>query len=155
MVNESNRESIWSVPQGTIHVFLVLFVLQFLSGTFFVSLRLVQKSTVWPDGAIHLWQYVAPLAIASAASAIVLTEMGLFVYKFLEFLWSRVVVLASAFSEYLRRRSERAARTPKAVAPKKVDFNSRDTPPRAFGGGPPSPSRPVVRDSEPRQPIKE
>ena len=73
-----SRESIWSVGKETKSFYFAAFILQFLLGTTLVVLR----ETLWNDAdslfdtVIAIWESSAPIAIASAAVAIVITELG-------------------------------------------------------------------------------
>ena len=73
-----SRESIWSVGKETKSFYFAAFILQFLLGTTLVVLR----ETLWNDAdspfdtVIAIWESSAPIAITSAAVAIVITELG-------------------------------------------------------------------------------
>ena len=73
-----SRESIWSVGKETKSFYFAAFILQFLLGTTLVVLR----ETLWNgadspfDTIIAIWESSAPIAITSAAVAIVITELG-------------------------------------------------------------------------------
>ena len=73
-----SRESIWSVGKETKSFYFVAFIIQFLLGTTLVVLR----ETLWNDAdspfdtVIAIWESSAPIAITSAAVAIVITELG-------------------------------------------------------------------------------
>ena len=73
-----SRESIWSVGKETKSFYFVAFIIQFLLGTTLVVLR----EALWNDAdslfdtVIAIWESSAPIAITSAAVAIVITELG-------------------------------------------------------------------------------
>ena len=96
-----SRESIWSVGKETKSFYFAAFILQFLLGTTLVVLR----ETLWNDAdslfdtVIAIWESSAPIAIASAAVAIVITELGRY-----------LMVLARHLEERLEKtREERRA----------------------------------------------
>ena len=73
-----SRESIWSVGKETKSFYFAAFILQFLWGTTSIALRetLQNDTDSLFDTIIAIWESSAPIAITSAAVAIVITELG-------------------------------------------------------------------------------
>ena len=92
-----SRESIWSVGKETKSFYFVAFILQFLWGTTSIALRetLQNDTDSLFDTIIAIWESSAPIAITSAAVAIVITELGRY-----------LMVLARHLEERLERTRE-------------------------------------------------
>ena len=73
-----SRESIWSVGKETKSFYFVAFILQFLLGMTSIALRETFQNNTdnFLDTVIAIWESSAPIAITSAAVAIVITELG-------------------------------------------------------------------------------
>ena len=92
-----SRESIWSVGKETKSFYFAAFILQFLWGTTSIALRetLQNDTDSLFDTIIAIWESSAPIAITSAAVAIVITELGRY-----------LMVLARHLEERLERTRE-------------------------------------------------
>ena len=73
-----SRESIWSVGKETKSFYFAAFIIQFLLGATLVALRETFQNDADSlfDTVIAVWESSAPIAITSAAVAIVITELG-------------------------------------------------------------------------------
>ena len=92
-----SRESIWSVGKETKSFYFVAFILQFLLGMTSIALRETFQNDTdnFLDTVIAIWESSAPIAITSAAVAIVITELGRY-----------LMVLARHLEERLERTRE-------------------------------------------------
>ena len=92
-----SRESIWSVGKETKRFYFVAFILQFLLGMTSIALRETFQNDTdnFLDTVIAIWESSAPIAITSAAVAIVITELGRY-----------LMVLARHLEERLERTRE-------------------------------------------------
>ena len=92
-----SRESIWSVGKETKSFYFVAFILQFLFGMTSIALRETFQNDTdnFLDTVIVIWESSAPIAITSAAVAIVITELGRY-----------LMVLARHLEERLERTRE-------------------------------------------------
>ena len=92
-----SRESIWSVGKETKSFYFVAFILQFLLGMTSIALRETFQNNTdnFLDTVIAIWESSAPIAITSAAVAIVITELGRY-----------LMVLARHLEERLERTRE-------------------------------------------------
>ena len=75
MSNRPVRDSIWSVPQGALPWYYGVFGVQVGLGGWVVWLRIGDTSGGWHDSLIPFWQHLAPVAIASASSTIIVIEV--------------------------------------------------------------------------------
>ena len=123
---ELARESIWSVERGTKTLYFILFIFQFLAGMILVCWKTASEYDGWLNITLTTWQDAAPVAITSAASAIVVTEIGRY-----------LMVLARSLEEKLERTRERHRRRrrphrgPKVPKPSpKSSLSSMKTPER-------------------------
>ena len=136
----SDRESIWSIPRAAKSWYFSLFGLQFIAGAVLLWLSVSGKPGSLSD-AIETWTKVAPLAIASAATSLILVEVWgsvSFVAGWLRKSFDSVGILlrrsVMVLGEYLREkfnvpRKERRPKRPKHAVP--YD-HSLDRPPKAF-----------------------
>ena len=92
-----SRESIWSVGKETKSFYFAAFILQFLLGMTSIALRETFQNDTdnFLDTVIAIWESSAPIAITSAAVAIVITELGRY-----------LMVLARHLEERLERTRE-------------------------------------------------
>ena len=92
-----SRESIWSVGKETKSFYFVAFIFQFLLGMTSIALRETFQNDTdnFLDTVIAIWESSAPIAITSAAVAIVITELGRY-----------LMVLARHLEERLERTRE-------------------------------------------------
>jgi hypothetical protein len=89
------RESIWSIRVKHKRLYFLLFTLQIIIGTAWLIRKAVldESLTGISDRALSLWQELAPAAIASAAIALVITDI-----------WGTITVFADWLEETLQRR---------------------------------------------------
>ena len=92
---DTERESIWSVPKEAKSAFYLLFIGQFLLGVCVLWSRPAGPPGGWEERLVDGWNDAAPLAVASAAVALVVTEI-----------WRFVVVLSKGLYEKLERERE-------------------------------------------------
>ena len=74
-MNESGRESIWSVPREAKPVYFIAFGALFLSGLAVLVYRSTGQAGGWLDKVVDVWNDAGPLAIASAALAMIMAEV--------------------------------------------------------------------------------
>ena len=86
------RDSIWSVTRGAQHAYFILFTVQFIVAG--ILLLYEREVSSWVELA-ELWSSLAPVAIASAAIAVIVTEVGVY-----------VMVLARGLAEKIERRKQ-------------------------------------------------
>ena len=91
MPNSDERESVWSVAKGTRRLYYAVFIVQYLLGIAFATARAVSLDG---DGFFDTWTLVwvqaGALVVASAANAIILTEIGRFIVVLANILYERV-----------------------------------------------------------------
>ena len=92
---DTERESIWSVPKAAKSAFYLLFIGQFLLGVSVLWSRPIPPTGDWMERLVAGWSDAAALAVASAAVALVVTEI-----------WRFVVVLSRGLYERLERERE-------------------------------------------------
>ena len=87
MLDEPEREPIWSVPKGTLRVFLFLFSLQILVAMAFI-----------PLGAhpLAIWTALSPVIISAAALSLIAIETG-----------GVIMVLAEGIREWRKKREQK------------------------------------------------
>ena len=90
---DTERESIWSMPAQAKGAYYALFVLQFLAGVVVILWADAGSAQPWADRLVGRWNDVATLAVASAATTLVVLE-----------LWGYIMVLADWI---LRKREAR------------------------------------------------
>ena len=92
---DTDRESIWSVPKEAKSAYYLLFIGQFLLGVWVLWSRPTTPPRGWEGRLVEGWSDAAALAVASAAVALVVTEI-----------WRFVVVLSRGLYERLERERE-------------------------------------------------
>ena len=92
------RESIWSIRVKHKRLYFRLFTLQIIIGAVWLIRRAVldESLTGIPDKILSVWQEFAPVAIASAAFALAITDI-----------WGTITVFADWLEETLERRRQR------------------------------------------------
>ena len=92
------RESIWSIRVKHKRLYFRLFTLQIIIGAVWLIRRAVldESLTGIPDKILSAWQEFAPVAIASAAIALAITDI-----------WGTITVFADWLEETLERRRQR------------------------------------------------
>ena len=90
------RDSIWSVARGAISLYFALFSIQLVLGVGLLIWKGEPTNGDWASRALHTWQGVAPIAIASAASSVFFIEVG-----------RGLMVMASWLEAKLKQRQER------------------------------------------------
>ena len=95
---EDDRESIWTIPTRLKRWYFVLFSVQVIVATGWIVWIGIEDTSV--NGAsetlLHLWQHLAPAAIASATFALVIVDTA-----------NGIMVLSTWLEEVLERRRER------------------------------------------------
>ena len=112
-----------------------LFALQFGIGAYLLLVRAAYESKNLSDYAVNWWSYAAPLAIASAATSLVVVEIwGLASALCLLFGRSLMVL-----GEYLKDKFNlrRKDREPRPSSERPTQDLSADRPPQAFPTSPP------------------
>lgn len=92
------RESIWSIRVKHKRLYFRLFTLQIIIGAAWLIRKAVldESLTGIPDKILSVWQELAPVAIASAAIALAITDT-----------WGTITVFADWLEETLERRRQR------------------------------------------------
>ena len=83
-----DRESIWSVPSGTQSLYFGLFMIQIMMAVLLLYIE--------GEALLDAWAKLGPIAIASAATAITVTEVG-----------GTVMVLARGLAEHFEQRKRK------------------------------------------------
>ena len=91
----TERESIWSVPKEAKTAYYRLFIGQFLLGVWVLWSRATAPSAGWEERLVDGWNDAAALAVACAASALIVSEI-----------WREIMVLSSKQYENLKRTRE-------------------------------------------------
>lgn len=94
-MSEPGRESIWSVPKEAKPVYVTAFTALFVSGLGVLLYQSIGQADDWLDKLVEGWNNAGPLAIVSAAVAMILAE-GLV----------GVMVLSEGLRDRLRRARE-------------------------------------------------
>ena len=94
-MNREPRESIWSVTSGTVQLYLALFTVQVLFGFCIIVLDEIKLAKPPLSLFLNVWSRTGPLALTSAALAIITTELGV---------W--IMVLSRQLRESLERKIE-------------------------------------------------
>ena len=97
MLQDGNRESIWSVERSTKNLYFALFIVQSTIGIGLVAWRATLQNKSPLETAITAWQESATIIAASAGTAIIITELGRF-----------IMVLARSLEEWLEKRREKS-----------------------------------------------
>ncbi len=92
------RESIWSIRVKHKRLYFRLFTLQIIIGAawFIRKVVLDESLTGIPDKILSVWQEMAPVAIASAAIALAITDT-----------WGTITVFADWLEDELKKRRQR------------------------------------------------
>ena len=131
----ATRESIWSVPGEAQAWYFGLFGLLFGSGLALSLFRAASETSNLTDYAVKSWSYAAPLAITSAAAALLLVEAWGLLTILRLLIWEKSMVLAA----YLREKFNlnRKDRDSKPTTNGGVHDHSMDRPPQPFADSPP------------------
>ena len=95
---EEDRESIWSIPASLKRLYFGLFVTQVVIAAVWLVRAAIADETLTgvPEKILFVWQSMAPLAIASAAFALTITDT-----------WKTSMVLGTYLEDVLRKRRQR------------------------------------------------
>ncbi len=98
---ENDRESIWTIPTKLKRWYFALFSVQVVAATGWIIWTGIDDETVRGPSEIllHLWQYLAPAAIASATFALVIVDTV-----------NGIMVLSTWLEEVLEKRKQRQIR---------------------------------------------